>query len=513
MQITYIGHAGLYLDSECGSILCDPWFNSAYLASWFPYPSNKNIDIESISKPNYLYISHLHLDHFDPAFLKKYISKQATVLLPEFGTSHMRDALSDLGFKYFIDTKNGEDMVLDGGYRVMVNSLSSPTDGPLGDSVLAVDDGVAKVLNQNDARPTNLALLNNFGVYDAHFLQFSGAIWFPMVYRYDKNLKDRLARAKRKNQLERACQYVKAIGAKNVFPSAGPPCFLDESLFELNDFSDPSSLNGSETNIFCDARVFIGHLLENGIENSHLIGPNSKIKIGKEYLDIDSPEDLRNAYEKKRQYLVSYQEQVAPQIEAEKKLWPKLRSGEMFQIMKEWFEPLIKSAPLTCRGINGRILLSSSNGEFVLDFLTQEVEPYEGQSCRFRFYFQDGVMEYCLANRVEDWVNMAFLSCRFEAEREGPYNEYVYSFFKSLSEMRMEFVENYYSRDTPVGETIECEGYKIQRYCPHLRADLTEFGYVENGVLTCKLHGWRFDLDSGKCLTSQDRKLFSEPID
>ncbi len=425
----------------------------------------------------------------------------------------MRDALSDLGFEFFIETRNGEDMILDGGYRIMVNSLSSPTDGPLGDSVLAVDDGISKILNQNDARPPNLTLLNSFGVYDAHFLQFSGAIWFPMVYRYDQKLKDRLARAKRKNQLERACQYVKAIGAKNVFPSAGPPCFLDESLFELNDFSDPSSEQVSEINIFCDARVFIRYLVDNGIETSHLIGPNSKIQISGGSLAIENPEDLGDAYEKKREYLESCREEVALQIEAEKKLWPKLKREEMFQIMKEWFEPLLKSAPLTCRGINGRILLSSSNGEFVLDFLTQSVECFQGQICRYRFYFQDGVMEYCLANKVEDWVNMAFLSCRFEAERDGPYNEYVYSFFKSLSESRMEFVENYYGSDTPVGETIECEGYKIQRYCPHLRADLTEFGYVEDGVLTCRLHGWRFDLDSGKCLTSQDRKLFSEPIE
>jgi UDP-MurNAc hydroxylase len=42
----------------------------------------------------------------------------------------------------------------------------------------------------------------------------------------------------------------------------------------------------------------------------------------------------------------------------------------------------------------------------------------------------------------------------------------------------------------------------VQRRCPHLKADLTRFGIVDGGVLTCQLHGWKFDLASGRCLTS-----------
>ena len=35
----------------------------------------------------------------------------------------------------------------------MIQSLVSPTDGPIGDSSLWVYDGRHRVLNQNDARP------------------------------------------------------------------------------------------------------------------------------------------------------------------------------------------------------------------------------------------------------------------------------------------------------------------------------------------------------------------------
>jgi UDP-MurNAc hydroxylase len=34
---------------------------------------------------------------------------------------------------------------------------------------------------------------------------------------------------------------------------------------------------------------------------------------------------------------------------------------------------------------------------------------------------------------------------------------------------------------------------------------------VEEGVLTCHLHGWQFDLETGRCLTAEDRHLRVRP--
>jgi UDP-MurNAc hydroxylase len=53
----------------------------------------------------------------------------------------------------------------------------------------------------------------------------------------------------------------------------------------------------------------------------------------------------------------------------------------------------------------------------------------------------------------------------------------------------------------------------VQRHCPHLGADLARFGDVEDGVLTCGLHGWQFDLETGTCLTSDDAHLQTKHID
>src|SRR5215210_2820955 len=66
MRITFLGQAGFFLETKGVSILADPWFNPAYFAAWFPFPANDGIDPRVIGSPTYLYVSHLHHDHFDP---------------------------------------------------------------------------------------------------------------------------------------------------------------------------------------------------------------------------------------------------------------------------------------------------------------------------------------------------------------------------------------------------------------------------------------------------------------
>jgi len=46
-----------------------------------------------------------------------------------------------------------------------------------------------------------------------------------------------------------------------------------------------------------------------------------------------------------------------------------------------------------------------------------------------------------------------------------------------------------------------------------MKADLTRFAIIEDGVLTCQLHGWQYDLASGACLTSEGHELWARPID
>ena len=96
MRITFLGHAGCLVQTRHGSVLCDPWFNPAYFGSWFPFPRNDTLSVAALTEPDYLYISHLHRDHFDPTFLARNVSKQARVLVPEFGIDVLAQELRSL---------------------------------------------------------------------------------------------------------------------------------------------------------------------------------------------------------------------------------------------------------------------------------------------------------------------------------------------------------------------------------------------------------------------------------
>ncbi len=272
MRITLLGHAGLYVETEHGSILCDPWFNPAFFASWVPFPDPSGLDLERYTSPDYLYVSHSHDDHLDRRFLAERVDKDAVVILPDFPTDDHRATFVELGFHELLPTRNREVVDL-GGLRLLTNSLVAPTDGAIGDSGLAIADSTATIFDQNDSKPIDFDALAAFGPYDAHFVQFSGAIWFPMVYRVPPDEKHALGLRKRANQLARAARMVKEIDAARFVPFAGPPCFLDEALFHLND------LGTDDANIFLDQRVALEHMRGVGVDNGVLTVPGTVIEL------------------------------------------------------------------------------------------------------------------------------------------------------------------------------------------------------------------------------------------
>src|SRR5438552_13750282 len=269
VRITGTGHASLRIDTPAGSILCDPWVNPAYFASWFPFPDNSLLDWESLGDTDYLYVSHLHRDHFDAAHLKRFVNKRATVLLPEYPTSELEDQLRECGFTSFLKTVSDEVHELDGGLKVMIQALTSPTDGPIGDSSLWVEYDGVRLLNQNDARPADLALFASLGPVHAHLLQFSGAIWYPMVYELPGAARTAFGKQKRDRQFDRTIRYIDDLKASFVVPIAGPPCFLDDELWEFND------IHGDEGNIFPDQQVFLDHMAGLGYDNGVMLLPGT----------------------------------------------------------------------------------------------------------------------------------------------------------------------------------------------------------------------------------------------
>ncbi len=208
MRATSIGHAGILIETKAGSILCDPWFIPAFLGSWCVFPRNDQLSedlLQRISHADFLYVSHLHGDHHDEAWLTENLRRDIPVLLPGYPTREQRRRMEALGFTNFITTIDTEELEIAPGLTIAIHVETSITDGPAGDSALVVSDGTSRLVNQNDCRTTDLGALSAHGPVDLHWLQYSGAIWYPMVYEMPEAEKRERCTAKVDAQFRRPC--------------------------------------------------------------------------------------------------------------------------------------------------------------------------------------------------------------------------------------------------------------------------------------------------------------------
>ena len=496
------------METSAGSILCDPWFEPAFFGGWFPFPRNDQLSDDlrrRIENADFLYVSHLHGDHHDEAWLTEHLRRDIPILLPGFPTREQRRTLQALGFTNFVQTVDTEELEIAPGLRVAIHIESSITDGPGGDSALVVIADDAVLVDQNDCRTNDLGQLASHGPVDLHWLQFSGAIWFPMVYEMEAEEKHRQCVAKVKAQFARAMRYVEKIDARAVVPSAGPPCFLDPDLFGLN------MIEGDEMSIFPDQTTFLPMLADaerHGVMNI----PGTEIHVG-DVITADHPmptEQVDAIFSDKRAYLEAYQADWLPWLDDMKAGWRALDIDLLVEL-KQWWEPLLDMAPTLRSMVGANVLINAGDLPVLVDFPNGEVRRHDGEDFSFRFDIPRDLVEAVAAERAVDWSNSLLLSCRFTAWRDGEFNEYVYNFLKSLSRERMKRTEAEVVRKLELaggGNTHSAEpdirvgDFVVQRRCPHRDADLEAFGEIQDGEFVCTLHGWRFDCETGTCITS-----------
>jgi UDP-MurNAc hydroxylase len=506
MRITCLGHAGLFIETTGGTVLCDPWVKPAFFGSWFVFPDNRALDWDKYGKADYLYVSHRHRDHFDPWLLETYVSKDIKVLLPEYPTDDLETDLRALGFTNIIYTRAGE-VIQENGLRIMVTPMRAPSDGPIGDSSLSLDDGTACILDQNDAHPLDLDALQSFGKVDAYFTQFSGAIWWPMAYDIAEAEKQHFARLKREAQTKRALFYIDKINAPHVFPHAGPPAFYDDELFAFN------GTGKNEDSIFTDQVEFIGELkLARPDINGHVFVPGTVVEVNHGNVTVTqelfSEDEIAAIFADKWSYFEKQRAERQQEIADDRASWASVPSDdEMLAEIKAWWEPLMKRAPLLCDGIGAMVKYTIGSLAIVADFPKGEVRRFDDEAVRYWFDIPAELVATNLRDREIDWSNSIFLSVRFKVGRIGKFNEYLYTFMKCLSEQRIDYVQNWYEAQSDDGEDVRLGDWLVQRRCPHLRADLAQAGTVENGILTCSLHDWKFDLATGRCLTTQGHEI------
>lgn len=82
MNITHYCNSFISVKFTNDLLFCDPWTGITKDNGWISHPIDTSI-LKKLAKSNYIYISHLHVDHFDEKTLK-IINKNQKIIIKDF---------------------------------------------------------------------------------------------------------------------------------------------------------------------------------------------------------------------------------------------------------------------------------------------------------------------------------------------------------------------------------------------------------------------------------------------
>ncbi len=224
MQLTYFGNAMMLLKGKHSSVLCDPWvsFDRTSKSGLFTFPELKltRDDVRAL-KPNFLYITHTHEDHFDPATLALF-PKNQPILVSWYPDNNFTERnVKALGFTDVRVADPEKGLPLNNGDHVWIEPNGIYEDV---DSLASFQIDGWKILNANDNPYDENQCLNlkkRFGRFDLACVPFSFQGPYPAFY---ENLSpDERAQEARKKGLrnyDQLASYIKTLDPKLFLPFA-----------------------------------------------------------------------------------------------------------------------------------------------------------------------------------------------------------------------------------------------------------------------------------------------------
>ncbi len=90
----------------------------------------------------------------------------------------------------------------------------------------------------------------------------------------------------------------------------------------------------------------------------------------------------------------------------------------------------------------------------------------------------------------------------------NPYNELTnkeeYNFVCSIKDLKNEEGKRFIIDDTEIAVfKVNGEVYALNNICAHQHTALIYDGFIEDGCVVCPVHGWMFDLQTGRMPTNR----------
>ena len=254
MKLTFYQSSTVLLETKNVKILSDPWLVDGELyGSWNHYPQI-DFNPEAFDDLDYIYLSHIHQDHFSKKTLSQ-LSKKIPVLIHNFESKALRENIKSMGFNV-IELSHNERTHLKNG--VYINILAAdncdpsvcykyfgcaPLEVKFGstsiDTMCVIDDDENIVVNTNDC-PYDLSysaasiIKEKYSHIDMLLVGYTSASAYPQCFNLSSAEKLKEKNRLQMDFLSKAENYLNLFKPKYFMPFAGRYT-LSGKLTILND--------------------------------------------------------------------------------------------------------------------------------------------------------------------------------------------------------------------------------------------------------------------------------------
>jgi UDP-MurNAc hydroxylase len=241
MKVVKLGSATVVIKTDDVNILCDPWLTDGiYYGSWCNYPPI-NLDLCDFSDIDYVYISHVHPDHFDPKTMNL-LNPETPVLIHKYHQKFLKANIERLGFKV-IELDNAIPFQLSKTSKLsiyaadncdpsicgkMFGCIGSEIKGSMQlDSLCVIDDGTNILVNTNDcpygiSKNTLEVVKRIYPKIDFALVGYTSASLYPhCMMDFNQNDMDAGIVQAKESGLSTAIQTLQVLQPDSYMPFAG----------------------------------------------------------------------------------------------------------------------------------------------------------------------------------------------------------------------------------------------------------------------------------------------------
>lgn len=262
MRLTYFQSSSVIIEHRGVKIFCDPWLVDGELyGSWSHYPP-LNVKPEEFNDIDYIYLSHIHQDHFSQKTLSQ-MNKEIPVIIHNFASKVMKNNIERLRFKVIELSHNQRTHLKNNLY---INILAAdncdpslcykyfgcaPLEVKFGstsiDTMCVIDNEDEVIVNTNDCpfdlAQTSAKLINDsYKNIDLLLVGYTSASAYPQCFKMSLEEKEKARVSLKQEFLIKAEKYINLLKPKYFLPFAGRYT-LTGKLTVLNDYRGVTELD------------------------------------------------------------------------------------------------------------------------------------------------------------------------------------------------------------------------------------------------------------------------------